>query len=473
MRRRDALKRLGALAGAGAASRFLPGCGDNLRGEGGADPDAGGGPDAARPQGITTLVVVMMENRSYDHYLGARGLLESLPGDGLLAEMFNPEPGGEPVSIFRETDHCIPDPPHGWDSSRVQLNAGVNDGFLRAYRDSQGDAVPPHVMGYFGREDLPISWAIADQHASCDAWFSSVLGPTWPNRMYLHSGQSGGLSTNDLPAGGTLDWPSVHHRLNDAGVPWSYYYQNLPFVPLWRDLPVEGYVKRFMSDFFEEAAAGTLPPACFIDPAFYYNDDHPPQHPILGQAFLASVYAALAASPQWNNVLLVVTYDEAGGFFDHVAPPLAADDRAKLGFDQLGFRVPTLVAGPYVKRGHVSSVVRDHSSVIAHLTGMFGLEPLTARSSAAADLSELIDQERLDAVDPAPPAELPAVEFDESMIEEKCAGTERREPTELEALADTGFFARGLDRRGEARDTMYGIGEALDRLNAGRIRRGR
>jgi phospholipase C len=474
MRRRDALKSIGALA---AASRLLPGCGDDRRNPGGPDGGGGGdgGGDASPVRGITTMVVVMMENRSYDHYLGARSLLEGLPGDGLTADMSNPDVDETPISIYRETDFCVADPPHGWEQSRVQWNSGANDGFLRAYRAAHdGKKLAPYVMGYFGREDIPLTWALADHYASCDRWFSSVMGPTWPNRMYLHSGQSGGFMVNDLPTGG-FNWPSVHHQLNDAGVPWAYYYSDLPFVPLWKDLPTEGTIKRFMSDFFDDAEAGTLPPATFVEPGFTINDDHPPHHPIRGQAFLASVYAALASSPQWNNCLLVVTYDEVGGFFDHVSPPQAADERAKAGFDQLGFRVPTVVAGPYVKAGHVSSVVRDHTSVLAHMGRMFGLEPLTARVAAAEDLSELLDQERLDALNPAPPAAMPPIEVVEEAIEAECSGegVPSATLTDLEILADRGFFAPGFDRRREARDVMHGVGEQLERLNAGRIRRRR
>ena len=459
MRRRDALRSIGALAGAGAASRLLTGCGDDLREPGG-------------PGAITTLVVVCMENRSYDHYLGARAL-EGLGGDGLRAGMSNPHPDGGSVEIYPETVHCVPDPPHGWETSRTQWNAGANDGFMRAYVQSQGAGVPPHVMGYFGRAELPVTWALADAYTSCDRWFSSVLGPTWPNRMYLHSGQSGGLRVNELPSQGGIDWPSIHHRLSEAGVPWAYYYQDLPFVPLFKGVDIDGTIRRVHSDFIEDAAAGALPPVSFVEPAFTASDDHPPHHPLLGQQFLGMVYAALAASPQWGECMLVITYDEAGGFFDHVSPPLAADDRAAEGFDQLGFRAPTLVAGPYVKRGHVSSVVRDHTSVLAHIDRMFGLEPLTARAAAAADLSECLDLDRLARGEPAPPAAVPAVEIDESMIDDACRGetAARRTPGELEALAEAGFFAPGLDRRGEVRDALHAIGAELDRLNAGRIRR--
>jgi phospholipase C len=460
MRRRDALKHIGALAGAGAAARLLPGCGDDI---------GSGAPEG----GITTLVVVCMENRSYDHYLGARALL-GLPGDGLTAGMSNPDPLGGEVATYHETTFCVPDPPHSWDGSRECWNDGAMDGFLRAYRARRGDDVAPHVMGRFERDDIPVTWAIADAHASCDRWFSSLLGPTWPNRMYLHSGQSGGLRTNDFPAVGGIPWPSIHHRLTDAGIGWAYYYQDLPFVPLFMGVDLDS-VHRFDHDFFDDAEAGRLPPVVFVEPAFTFNDDHPPHHPMFGQQFLATVYRTLAASPQWNHCMLVVTYDEAGGFFDHVPPPLAADDRAAEGFDQLGFRVPTLVAGPYVKAGHVSSVVRDHTSVLAHIDAMHGLEPLSTRAATAATLDELIDQDRLERRDPAPPAELPAVEIDESTVDERCGAgaVRRRHPTDLERLADAGFFAPHLDRRRTMRDTIHAIGEQLDRLGGGRIRRGR
>src|SRR5262249_39760005 len=150
-----------------------------------------------------------------------------------------------------------------------------------------------------------------------------------------------------------------------------------------------------IKEFFDDAKNGKLPAVTFVDPNFGRNDDHPPCHPVFGQQFIASVYAALAASPLWNQLLFVVTYDENGGYFDHVAPPKAPDDRAREGFDQLGFRVPAVIAGPYVKSGHVSSTVRDHTSIIAHIRGMFNLPPLTARDAAANDLSDLLDEKRL------------------------------------------------------------------------------
>ncbi len=477
MRRRDALKSIGTLAGAGAASRLLAGCGDNLSAAGGRDaagtqPDAGGGePDAAPPQGITTMVIVMMENRSYDHYLGARAL-EGLGGDGLTAKMFNPDVDDSPIAVYRETDYCVADPPHGWDASRVQMNGGANDGFLRAYRAGARRREAPALRdGLLRARGHPLHLGAGRSVRLVRPLVLVGAGADLAQPLLPPLRAVGRPHEQRLPAR-----PTGPRSSTGSTTPASRGPTTTSTCRSWRcsaDLPAQGFIKQFTGNFFDDAAAGTLPPVTFIDPGFTDNgnDDHPPHHPIRGQAFLASIYAALAASPQWNNSLLVITYDEAGGFFDHVAPPLAADDRAEAGFDQLGFRVPTVVAGPYVKQGHVSSVVRDHTSVLAHLGGMLGLEPLTARVAAAADLSELIDQDRLAALDPAPPAEMPAIEVDESTIEGECSGA--KELTDIEKLANTGFFAPGLDQRHRGRAMLYEIGDALERLNAGRIRRGR
>ena len=455
MRRRDALKSLGALAGASALPKFLSGCSAD-------DPNAG----------ITTLVILCMENRSYDHYLGARAL-EGLGGDGLAEGMSNPRNNGEPAPIFHETVSCIPDPPHSWSRSRAQFNGGQNDGFMREYQSTRGSAVPPHVMGYFKRAELPFSWALADAYATSDRWFCSLMGPTWPNRMYLHSGQSGGLTENVLPSAGGINWPSIHHQLDAAGVDWAYYYQDLPFVPLFKDLDITGRVRRVNNDFWRDAKAGSLPPVTWLDPNFGLNDDHPPHHQMLGQQFMASVYAALADSPQWENCLLVIIYDEHGGYFDHVPPPLAADARAANNFDQLGFRVPAFVAGPYVKPGYVSSVVRDHCSVLSHITKRYQLDPLTERVSWAPDLSEFIDQDRLAAGEPAPPVAMPEVVFDESELVGACAQLTRRSQPQMAALADAGFFPKYLDLRHRRLEDGYTIGAVAESLGAGRIRYGR
>jgi len=464
MKRREMLKALGAMVGAAGASKLLSACGT----------DSGGG-----DVGITTFVYLMMENRSYDHYLGARAF-DGLPGDGLIPGTSNPNRAGgsEEIWVATEDSMCILDPPHGWSSSRTQFNGGANDGFTLAYEDHHGSGARG-AMQYMTRPQVPIHNALADEYTVCDRWFASVMGPTLPNRAYWHAGQSLGATSND----GVLDadWsstPTLYHRLDDAGVDWAYYYGDAPVIGILDGAPLgDGRLRRFNWDFFDDAAAGRLPPVVYIDPAFSSNDDHPPHHPLLGQQLIAAVYNVLAQSPQWKNCMMVVTYDEHGGFYDHVAPPTAADDRAAQGFDQLGFRVPSLVIGPYAKQRNVSSVVYDHTSAIKHLDNVFGLEPLTARTAGANDLTDCIDMERLAAGEPAEPIILPAVEIDESQLPERCRGNSISfgPPMDHDILIwaeETNKLGK-YDLRKDVRDYTYSIGDYLERHNLGRIRRGK
>ncbi|HWU89498.1 MAG TPA: alkaline phosphatase family protein, partial [Kofleriaceae bacterium] len=406
MKRRDALKTIGGLAGAASMARLLPGCG----GEG---------------RSPSTTVYLMMENRTYDHLLGARAL-EGLPGDGQRPGFANPALDGRPVAAFAARSDrgspmasvCDPDPPHSWLPSHRAFNGGAMDGFLREHQNSHGgDVAAIEPMKYLTREHVPITWALADAYTTCDRWFASVMGPTLPNRAYWHTGTSFGLDNNTavLNAFASVPVPTIYHRLTERGVDWAYYFGNLAVVsllaqpgPFQLDIGPNdgtGRVRRFgdanlgAGQFFKDAAAGTLPPVVYIDPSFGTNDDHPPAHPILGQELLAAVYTALARSPQWDNCMLVVVYDEHGGYFDHVPPPQTTDDTLARfgvdGFQQLGFRVPALVAGPYVKQGYVSSVQYDHTSALRHLQTTFGLDSLTARVDAANDLTDCIDLDRL------------------------------------------------------------------------------
>jgi phospholipase C len=455
--RRTAIKQMGAAAGLMAAVPKLLGC------------------DGSKSAGrISTLVVLCMENRTYDHFMGARSLLEGKPGDGLTEGMMNLNNAGEAVPIFHADVPCIYDPPHSWGPSRLQWNAGANDGFVKAYEDG-GAPDPRQVMGYWTRAELPIHYAIADAYTSFDRWFASLMGPTWPNREYLWSASSNGVSGNDLPTtAGGFTWPSFMGHLGDAGVEWKSYFASLALGSLYAD--AEPYVNRFrpMAAFFDDAMEGSLPPFCMIEPQFYYNDDHPPTHPVLGQQLIASIYAGLAASPQWQECLFVVTYDEHGGFFDHVSPPKTQDDFAADGFDQLGFRVPALAMGPYVKEGYVSSVQVEHTSVLKHAWGMHGLPPLNMRDAAANDLMDCIDVARLMSGDPRDPVPLPPVVVDESMLTDACVLSSYAPPGEitLAHAADLGVLPKWADRRHDARAQAEAVAENLARFKAGGIRRG-
>jgi phospholipase C len=463
MKRRDLLKSMGAVAGAAGLSKFLPGCGDGGGRVG--SPDAG----EEGPPGIKNVVLLMFENRSYDHWMGARSMLEGKGGDGLVATMSNRDRDDNEVTIWEASGSlCVPDPPHSWGRSHDQWASGANAGFLTTHQlGAPGDRAP---MQYMTRDQLPVTWALADAYASCDRWFASVMGPTWPNRMYWLAGTSMGMQGNELPPEDfTAD--TIFHRLDQKGVPWKLYYGDLPFLfllghgfdvdPVGRVLPID--------DFYADCANGTLPPVTYLDPPFGYADDHPPHHPILGQQFLASVYTALAKSPQWKNTLLVVTYDEHGGFFDHVSPPTVPDDRAAMGFDQLGFRVPSLIVGPYVKQGFVSSVQRDHTSVLKHLETMFGLAPLTMRSSAANDLSDVIDTDRLAAGTPADPITLAPVDVTEAMADQQCKESKTSAHDVLRFADRHPELVAGWDRRHLLPETVRRIAAELERHGGGRL----
>ncbi len=396
--RRDFLKGLGATAGLSACKP---------------DPQVNSGPGT-----LDTIVLCMMENRSFDHVFGSLSLLEGRAVDGLLSSHGNPDLDGNWIASFLSGGSCVSDPPHGWDASRLQMSDG-NMGFVKAFQESRGGS-GELVMGYLNRAQQPISYAMADRYALCQRWFSSLLTSTWPNRCYAHAAQNQGQFGNSFPEGGLYTCLTIWDLLDEAGISWSYYYTDLPMLALFgrfgdRLKPIEF--------FYQDAASGSLDQVVMVEPGAALNDDHPPHHPMLGQMFIGSIHNALATSPQWNRLMMLLYYDEAGGFFDHVVPGTAADERAAEGFDQLGFRIPAVLAGPWVKEAHLSDTVFDHTSPLAHIQAMFGLTSLTQRDAAANDLSSLIDEDRLARNEPMAPAELPVIELTEEEIFAECEET--------------------------------------------------
>jgi phospholipase C len=432
--RRQAIKRIGGLAGLAAMPKFLSAC---------------SGDDSP---GIKNYVYMMLENRTYDHVLGARAL-QGLGGDGLVAGMKNKDANGTDIPIFEPNanEMCVADPPHGWDPAHAQFNSGGMDGFVTQYQMAEPDAPSKLVMSYMTRTQMPVTWALADQYTTCDRWFASVMGPTLPNRAYWHAATSFGLKVNSqvLTQLSAPPVPTIYNRLHDKNVDWVYYSGPLAVAsvlgnpgPYQLDLgPTDGtgHIRRFSAypdqpddpngQFFKDCKAGKLAPVTYIDPFFGENDDHPPLHPIMAQALIAAVYNALAQSPQWKHTMLVITYDEHGGFFDHVPPPTTFDDtEAKFGvpgFEQMGFRVPAMVIGPYAKTKYISSTVRDHPSALKHLTNVFDLESLNGRVDAANDLTDCIDMDRLMAGQPADPIEIPTIDlsqYAQYMSDPACKG---------------------------------------------------
>jgi phospholipase C len=377
----------------------------------------------AAESGIDTVVVVMMENRSFDSYLGwlARDhdYLEAgrsryghrFAVDGKSFQSY-PGPDGTPVDTYRRIHFpdpdpwraCgHPDPGHGWNAGRAQRDGG----FL-----APGSGNDVFALSYFEGEDLPIYDALARRFVVCDRWHASVLAPTYPNREYLLSAQSGGNKTNAFPTGDGFPWDTIVDRLAGAGVTTADYYSDLPPLALWGSRM--GPYLRTIDAYYEDAAAGRLPQVTFVDPAFLgeaRSDDHPLGDPRAAQHFVRDVFAAFARSPQWHNGLFVVTYDEWGGFFDHRPPPHLPDERAnevdQEDFSQAGFRVPTLLASPRALPGAVDHQQYDHTSVLRFLEWRFLGAPargprartpwyLTERDRHANNPGELLSAEYLD-----------------------------------------------------------------------------
>lgn len=342
---------------------------------------------APERSGIEHIIVVMMENRSFDHFLGW------LPGaDGRQAGLEFLDRRGNPQQthpLAPEFQSCeLDDPDHSYRGGRIQFADGANDGWLLASTD---DLFP---LGYFTQNDLAFFGTAVPAWTTFDRYFCAILGPTFPNRFYMHAAQTDRL-TNTFTIS-TL--PTIWDRLAAAGLSGRYYFSDLPVLALWGDRFTG--ITTPIARFFTDAAAGTLPDVAYIDPRFISedlgtsNDDHPFADIRNGQAFMSQIYDAVTASPNWPDTVLIFTYDEWGGFYDHVAPPLAPrtalDDQ--LGNDgRLGFRVPCLVVSPLARRSFVGHKTYDHTSVLKMIEWRWNLPPLSARDAAANNLAHGLD----------------------------------------------------------------------------------
>jgi len=344
---------------------------------------AAAGPSLPRPaaSGIAHVVVVCMENRSFDHMLGW------LPGaDGKQAGLSYPDTSGVKhptyhLTTFQGCGH--PDPDHSYSGARTEYDNGKCDGWPRVNDEFS--------IGYYKRTDLPFLGRAAPTWTACDRYFAATLGPTFPNRLYLHSAQTDRTADRF----GLTSLPTIWDRLAKAGVSHTYYFNDLPFLALW-GLKYTGISKNF-DDFRRAAARGTLPSVSYVDPPFFLEaldgtakDDHPHGDIRNGEAFLNSVYQAVTRGPAWQRTVLVITFDEWGGFFDHVAPATAPDTRPTL-TGRRGFRVPCLVVSPRAPRGAVAHNVYDHTSILRMIEWRFGLPALTPRDAAANNLAEVLD----------------------------------------------------------------------------------
>ncbi|GCD91863.1 alkaline phosphatase family protein [Nocardioides sp. LS1] len=331
--------------------------------------------------GIEHVVVVMMENRSFDHFLGW------LPGaDGKQAGLTYKDRYGvrHQTHHLEAFDSCgFHDPDHSYEGGRIQLNGGKCNGFLRS---GQNDLL---AIGYYTDADLPFYAGAARDWTTFDRYFSAVMAETYPNRFYMHAAQTDRLHNNTSQC--TLK--TIWDRLAAKGVSGKYYYSDVPFTALWYGTHQD--ISFHFADFLTDAAAGTLPAVSFVDPRFQdeesgtSNDDHPHADVRAGQAFLNQVYDAVRNGPGWEKTVLVINYDEWGGFYDHVPPTTAPDVSPKTALR--GFRVPALMISPLARRNYISHHVYDHTSVLKMIEWRWGLKPLTPRDANARNIAEVLD----------------------------------------------------------------------------------
>jgi phospholipase C len=369
---------------------------------------------------VDHIVVLMMENRSFDHMLGFLTIDEGRTDvEGLTKGLVNKVGAASyPVHPARSTQLIkAQDPSHGSVSVAAQIAGGKMSGFAQNYVDTRpnppmkGDT-PAVVMAYHTAKQLPAYAYLAEHFCVCDHWFCSVPGETMPNRCYAIAGNSGG-HIDALRPPQPYNLHSFCRHLDDAKVSWRWYSHD--YVPmLWlidtaygaSDETVPAYFNQKDAfghrSFLERAAAGDLPAVSWIDPNFFdltfgpagSNDDHPPSDLHAGQKVVLELFDAIVQSPSWEKTLLLITYDEHGGFYDHVPPPACKDDTPAL--RKLGPRVPAIVVSPWVGERQVSKTVFDHTSIIKTILARFcrkadGTVPdMGARVRAAAHLGGLL-----------------------------------------------------------------------------------
>jgi phospholipase C len=388
-----------------------------------------GTPDPAIP--IEHVVIVMMENHSFDGYLGmlphvaggrpaADGL--TLDADGSLLN-YNPAGPHGFIRSFHMPSSCQMEsnPSQAWNATHLSVDGGRMDGFVLA--PQCGDV----SMGFWDQTDIPFYYSLASTFPVANRWFASVQAQTYPNRRFLYAGTAYGLIATITP-GPTDPGPpngTIFDRLNTYGLSWLDYATDLPEVAIIPSV-VENNPTHIapIAQFYTDAAAGTLPNVSLVNPDFDVVDaigSLPPNSPVppsvrangqdeenpaninYGESFVSGVVNAIMQSPHWavGNVMLVWCYDEHGGYYDHVAPPAAIPPDSippqlgpgdvQDGYDVYGVRVPAVVVSPWSRANYVSNVVHDHTSILAFIETKWNLPPMTARDANADNLLDFFD----------------------------------------------------------------------------------
>lgn len=361
---------------------------------------------------VDHVIVLMRENRSYDQLFGHLSDIDPKKYEGIPPSFSNEDAAGQDVAPFHETNTQLPnDPNHQWDAMHAQVGGGKMDGFVKSAAETTG--TDGHfVMGYYDEGDFPFYYFLATTYALGDRHFPSALAGTWPNRDYLYAGTSDGVrETSDIPLctpdthGCIPHTPLIFDLLDQApgveggtGVPWGVYTDGLPleFALEWGG---DHRGVHPMKDLFDGLESGSLPNVVFADGTLDQDDDHPPADIKRGERWTKRVYDAAVKSPLWKRMVVFFTYDEAGGFFDHVPPPPYDANQSKVcvarpedsDFHELGVRVPLVVISPWARRGYVSHVRHEHTSITRFIELLFDLPALTKRDANSDAFLDMFD----------------------------------------------------------------------------------
>jgi phospholipase C len=361
---------------------------------------------------IKHVVVLMQENRSFDHYFGSMPGVRGFNDPSVPKSLFyqydaqNPDNYLLPFHTDTHTTSAqqLPSNSHSWGPQHDSWDNGKMDGFVTAHLAADGVA-GQYTMAYFKREDIPFHWALADAFTILDGYHCSVLGPTWPNRLYLMTGTidpagvaGGPIYGNYVPDSGYL-WKSYPEMLTAAGVPWKVYqevdnygFNVLEYFTSFQDAPVNSTLYQSAMKFYQpgqfewDAMHDNLPTVSWLLPPSYQSE-HPDYMPAFGADYIKSKVDAIAANPDvWAKTVFIINYDENDGLFDHVAPPTApagtpgeyitssaTDEKDAPGPIGLGFRVPSIIVSPWTVGGYVCHDTFDHTSVIRLLEQITGV----------------------------------------------------------------------------------------------------
>ncbi|HEY2313139.1 MAG TPA: alkaline phosphatase family protein [Streptosporangiaceae bacterium] len=322
------------------------------------------------PFPIRHVVVACQENRSFDHYYGFAPFAGS---SGPPPGYAQPDGQGGFVQPYHFTSLSTPDIGHSWGAMHAEYDHGAMDGFYTTNGIN--------CLGYYTEQDLPFYYSLFATSTLCANYFCPVMGPTYPNRFYLVAGTSGGITTNGIWGYGVFDYPIILDLLEAAGVTWKIYNTQWDPVPpgdsdnvflFWRRWANDVRTQGTMANYMNDLKHGHLPQVSFIIPSFLRGEDeHPPADVQVGMGIQQELVTALQNSSAWDSSAYILTYDESGGYFDHVAPP-------QLDAYGLGFRVPTWVISPFAKPAHLEPTLYEHTSVLKFIEAIFGLPTLAS-----------------------------------------------------------------------------------------------